>query len=89
MVHVEFRRKFDNLITLHELKSHAIAKSPLENLQMLNQTRLSVSSVSPKEWDFIMSLVKEGEKSESADDSSKENVDSEKNKPESSEGEIE
>lgn len=56
---------------------------------MLNQTRLSVSSVSPKEWDFIMSLVKEGEKSESADDSSKENVDSEKKKPESGEGEIE
>lgn len=89
VVHVEFRRKFDKLITLHELKSHATAKSPLEDLQMLKQTRLSVSSVSPKEWDFIMSLVKEGEKPESADDSSKENVDTEKKEPESSEEKTE
>lgn len=56
---------------------------------MLNQTRLSVSSVSPKEWDFIMSLVKEGEKPGSADDSSKENVDTGKKEPESSEEKIE
>jgi hypothetical protein len=57
VVHVEFRRKFDKLITLNELKSHAGANAPLENLQMLKQGRLSVSAVSPQEWDFIMSLA--------------------------------
>ncbi|KAI9371970.1 PUA-like domain-containing protein [Aspergillus egyptiacus] len=71
VVHVEFRRKFDNLVTLEELKSHANAKGPLENLQMLKQTRLSVSAVSPAEWEFIMGLLKEGDDNESADDSSK------------------
>ncbi|KAL4922520.1 PUA-like domain-containing protein [Aspergillus aurantiobrunneus] len=85
VVHVEFRRKFDDLITLDELKSHGNAKAPLENLQMLKQTRLSVSAVSPKEWDFIMSLVKESENTESADDSSKENVGTEKKEGEPSE----
>ncbi|KAL4784805.1 PUA-like domain-containing protein [Aspergillus varians] len=80
-VRVEFRRKFDNLITLNELKSHASTNAPLGSLQMLKQTRLSVSAVTPKEWDFITSLVKEGENgengenTESADDSSKESVD--------------
>ncbi|KAL4899754.1 PUA-like domain-containing protein [Aspergillus multicolor] len=73
VVHVEFRRKFDELITLRDLKSHASAKAPLENLQMFKQGRLSVSAVTPSQWDFITSLVKEGDKSESADDSSKEN----------------
>ncbi|RDW81364.1 uncharacterized protein DSM5745_04921 [Aspergillus mulundensis] len=73
VVHVEFRRKFDELITLQQLKSHSSAKAPLENLQMLKQGRLSVSAVTPSQWDFIMSLVKEGDKTGSADDSSKEN----------------
>ncbi|KAL4867363.1 hypothetical protein BDV12DRAFT_171529 [Aspergillus spectabilis] len=66
VVHVEFRRKFDELITLNELKSHASAKAPLENLQMLKQGRLSVSSVSPSEWEFIVGLVKGNESTESA-----------------------
>ncbi|KAL4946684.1 hypothetical protein BDV06DRAFT_218148 [Aspergillus oleicola] len=84
VVHVEFRRKFDELVTLTELKSHGNAKAPLENLQMLKQTRLSVSAVSPREWDFIMSLVKgddeaeKPEKTESADETSKDDVDAEK-----------
>ncbi|KAL4885553.1 PUA-like domain-containing protein [Aspergillus karnatakaensis] len=64
VVHVEFRRKFDELVTLNTLKSHASPKAPLENLQMLKQGRLSVSSVTPSEWEFIMGLVKEGESSE-------------------------
>ncbi|KAL2870237.1 PUA-like domain-containing protein [Aspergillus lucknowensis] len=68
VVHVEFRRKFDKLITLHELKSHANAKAPLENLQMLKQTRLSVSAVSPKEWEFIERLAQEAMNKDSAVD---------------------
>ncbi|KAL3466005.1 PUA-like domain-containing protein [Aspergillus heterothallicus] len=74
VVHVEFRRKFENLIPLNELKSHASAKGPLANLQMIKQGRLSVSSVTPEEWKFINSLVKEDENTESSGDSAKENA---------------
>ncbi|KAL4929137.1 EVE domain-containing protein [Aspergillus undulatus] len=90
VVHVEFRRKFDELVTLNELKSHANAKAPLENLQMLKQTRLSVSAVSPREWDFIMSLVKGGEQTEktenaeTVDETPKANLEEEKKEEEPS-----
>lgn len=30
---------------------------PLENMQMLKQSRLSVSRVSPTEWDYLMSVA--------------------------------
>ncbi|KKZ66407.1 hypothetical protein EMCG_07911 [[Emmonsia] crescens] len=59
VVHVEFRRKFKNLITLAELKSFAKPGGPLENMQMTKQSRLSVSAVSGEEWRFIMGLVGE------------------------------
>ncbi|KAL4804273.1 PUA-like domain-containing protein [Aspergillus unguis] len=96
VVHVEFRRKFDNLITLHELKSHSSARAPLENLQMIRQGRLSVSAVTPREWEFIMGLLKEdqdeakddeqdGKDNHSAEDSSKETADEEKPEAGSSE----
>ncbi|CEL10765.1 Putative AT DNA binding protein [Aspergillus calidoustus] len=67
VVHVEFRRKFENLITLNELKSHANAKGPLENLQMIKQGRLSVSPVTAEEWEFINSLVKKSEDADAAE----------------------
>ncbi|KAL5050766.1 hypothetical protein BDW71DRAFT_106089 [Aspergillus fruticulosus] len=86
VVHVEFRRKFDKLITLNELKSHANAKAPLENLQTLKQGRLSVSAVTPKEWDFIMSLVKEGDNTEAADGPSKESEHNEGDEPAKEDG---
>ncbi|PGH10296.1 hypothetical protein GX51_00053 [Blastomyces parvus] len=59
LVHVEFRRKFRQLITLAELKSFAKPGGPLENMQMTKQSRLSVSAVSGKEWKFIMGLAGE------------------------------
>lgn len=59
VVHVEFRRKFDNLISLTDLKGHSAPGGPLENLQVLKQSRLSVSPVSAKEWNFIHKLVEE------------------------------
>ena len=62
VVHVEFRRKFNNLITLNDLKSHATEGGPLENLQTLKQSRLSVSKVTPKQWEFIMGLADGQEK---------------------------
>lgn len=58
---MEFRRKFNNLISLNDLKSHATAGGPLENLQTLKQSRLSVSSVTPQQWKFIMGLADEQE----------------------------
>ncbi|QSS64509.1 AT DNA binding protein [Histoplasma capsulatum] len=59
VVHVEFKRKFKELITLAELKSFAKPGGPLENMQMMKQSRLSVSVVGGKEWEFIMGLVGE------------------------------
>ncbi|EED16438.1 AT DNA binding protein (Thy28), putative [Talaromyces stipitatus ATCC 10500] len=61
VVHVEFRRKFDQPLTLETLKSYALSGQPLENLQTLRQSRVSVSRVSPQEWDFIMGLINQQE----------------------------
>lgn len=65
VVHVEFRRKFKKMVTLNDLKAHATPGGPLEDLQVLKQTRLSVSSVTPAQWKFILGLA--GESSESAE----------------------
>lgn len=57
LVHVEFRQKFPKIIKLKELQQYAKPGGVLEKMQVLNQARLSVSKVTKKEWDFIMSLV--------------------------------
>ena len=57
LVHVEFRQKFPEIIRLKELQKYAEPGGVLEKMQVLNQARLSVSKVTKKEWDFIMSLV--------------------------------
>ena len=55
---MEFRRKFPDLVTLKELQQHSKKPgSPLENLQTLKQSRLSVSKVSSEEWTFINNLA--------------------------------
>jgi predicted RNA-binding protein with PUA-like domain len=46
-------------VGLAELKSHGGPDGPLENLQVLKQSRLSVSAVTVKQWKFIMGLVGE------------------------------
>ncbi|KAE8352624.1 PUA-like domain-containing protein [Aspergillus coremiiformis] len=69
VVHVEFRRKFKNLVSLNDLKAHAKSGEPLENLQVLKQSRLSVCRVTRKEWDFILGLAKESDE-ESGDEPS-------------------
>jgi predicted RNA-binding protein with PUA-like domain len=58
-LHVEFRRKFDKQVTLHDLKAHAQPGKGLENLQTLKQSRLSVSSVTPAQWKYILELAGE------------------------------
>lgn len=56
---MEFRSKFRELIRLTDLKSFAKPGGPLENMQMLRQSRLSVSAVTAEEWKFIMALGEE------------------------------
>ena len=58
-VHVAFRQKFSKLVKLKELQKYAKDGGVLQNMQTLRQTRLSVSKVGKKEWDFIMSLVED------------------------------
>lgn len=57
VVHVEFRNKFPEMVTLKELQRYAKPGGVLENMQVLKLSRLSVSQVSAKEWDFIHTLT--------------------------------
>ncbi|OCT46872.1 putative AT DNA binding protein (Thy28) [Cladophialophora carrionii] len=59
VVHVEFVKKFENFITLRELKTFAKPGGALEEMQMLKLSRLSVSAVSPEAWRFILELAGE------------------------------
>lgn len=60
VVHVVFRQKLKTPITLKDLRAfQAVKDSPLANMQMLKLTRLSVSKVSPEEWEFIVSVMRE------------------------------
>jgi predicted RNA-binding protein with PUA-like domain len=54
LVKVEFVKKFESQIGLKELRSYAEDGGVLANMQTLKQSRLSVSSVSPMEWRFIL-----------------------------------
>lgn len=66
VVHVEFRRKFKEPVTLSELKEMVKANSNhvLKNMDLLGKGRLSVGKVSKKEWDFIMNLVEKNDQEE-------------------------
>ena len=57
IVRVKFRQKFDHPITLEQLKNLAKESKEIEDMQLLKQSRLSVSKVSPEEWDFIIKQV--------------------------------
>lgn len=59
VVHVEFRSKFKQLIGLKELREMGKMGSPLENMQLLKQSRLSVSRVSQEEWTYLNGIAKE------------------------------
>ncbi|KAI9877079.1 MAG: hypothetical protein M1830_004854 [Pleopsidium flavum] len=61
LVHVEFRQKFNNLVKLKDLQGFAKSGGVLEKLQTLRQSRLSVSKVTNKEWDFILNLAEDDE----------------------------
>ena len=55
-VRVSFRHKLPDFVKLKELQKYAREGGILQNMQTLKQTRLSVSKVSKKEWDFILVL---------------------------------
>ena len=60
-MHVAFKRKFDELVTLKELQTLGGQDTPLKNMQLLKQSRLSVSKVRKEEWDYILELVEKRE----------------------------
>jgi predicted RNA-binding protein with PUA-like domain len=64
VVHVEYRRKLPKQVTLQDLKTHSQPGEPLESLQMIKQGRLSVSSVTPAQWRYILELAGEEPKEE-------------------------
>ncbi|KAI0891016.1 DUF55-domain-containing protein [Annulohypoxylon nitens] len=57
VVHVVFRSKFKQQIGLKELRDMGKPGQPLESMQMLKQTRLSVSRVSPAEFEYLMGEI--------------------------------
>ncbi|KAH7156081.1 AT DNA binding protein [Dactylonectria macrodidyma] len=57
LVHVEFRKKFAVQIGLKELRELGKPGGPLENMQMLKQSRLSVSRVSKEEWEALCEIA--------------------------------
>ncbi|OTB03230.1 hypothetical protein M426DRAFT_181278 [Hypoxylon sp. CI-4A] len=59
VVHVKFRSKFYQQVGLKELREMGLPGQPLENMQMLKQSRLSVSRVSPAEFDYLMDFIRE------------------------------
>ncbi|KAL2130939.1 hypothetical protein VTI74DRAFT_5744 [Chaetomium olivicolor] len=59
VVHVKFRSKFAVPIGLKELREMGGPGKPLENMQMLKQSRLSVSKVSEKEWEYLVGVAEE------------------------------
>lgn len=59
LVKVEFVKKFETEIGLKELRKYGENGGVLANMQMLKQSRLSVSGVNPDEWRFILELAGE------------------------------
>ncbi|KAK6834733.1 hypothetical protein PG987_009427 [Apiospora arundinis] len=59
VVHVEFRSKFAQQIGLKELREMGKPGQPLENMQLLKQSRLSVSRVAPTEFEYLMKIATE------------------------------
>ncbi|KAF2714797.1 DUF55-domain-containing protein [Pleomassaria siparia CBS 279.74] len=56
-VSVEFVRKFNDVVDLARIKGFAKNGGELSNLQLVTNSRLSVSRVRKEEWDFIIGLA--------------------------------
>lgn len=66
LVHVVFRKKLSEPVTLKELQKFANGNGVLKDMQVVKQSRLSVTRVSEKEWDFIVNNLIEGYEDEGA-----------------------
>ena len=64
VVHVKFHEKFKVPIGLKELKEMGAKGMPLENMQMIRQSRLSVSKVGREEWEFLIKIAEDKAKKE-------------------------
>ncbi|PSN73819.1 DUF55-domain-containing protein, partial [Corynespora cassiicola Philippines] len=64
-VGVEFVEKFGEVVDLATIKGYAGKGGPLENMQLVTLSRLSVCRVRKEEWEFVLGLAKrEGGKHE-------------------------
>jgi len=59
LVHVEFRRKFSEKFTLKDLQKFSQPGGALADMEVLKQSRLSVTKVTKLQWNFIMSQIDE------------------------------
>jgi len=66
-VHVEFRSKFLVPIGLKELRALGGPGGPLGEMQVLKQSRLSVSRVSADEWEYLVGVAEEKAKGEAGE----------------------
>jgi len=76
LVHVEFRKKLSEPVTLKQLQKFAANdKGILKDMQVLKQARLSVAKVTEGEWNFITDKLIEGFESEGEEDDLRDEVD--------------
>lgn len=64
-VGVEFVKKFPHVVDLHKIKGYAQSGGPLEGMQLVTNSRLSVSRVRSEEWRFILGIAEEQDKIQS------------------------
>ncbi|OAL48201.1 DUF55-domain-containing protein, partial [Pyrenochaeta sp. DS3sAY3a] len=60
-VSVEFVKKFDKVVDLATIKGEAGVGGKLEGMQVVTNSRLSVSRVRKAEWEYILGLAGEGD----------------------------
>lgn len=53
---VEFREKFDDILSLEDLKKYR-DEGLLKDMEVLKMSRLSVTKVRPDEWDFVLKII--------------------------------
>lgn len=56
LVHVKIEHKFPQMVPLNVLRD--LQKGPLQDMQLLRQSRLSVSKVTKDEWESIMETAR-------------------------------
>ena len=68
LVHVGFLQKLSKPVTLKELQKYSGGNGVLQDMQVIKQSRLSVTKVSEKEWNFIVNELIEGYEEDGAND---------------------